>query len=354
MRSARRSSSFRRCGGCGWWHRTERTRDTALERGRELLALAERLDDPALLLEGHHALWPVLVWLGKADAARRHLDRGMALYDKARHRSHAFVYGGHDPGVCCRKVASWAFVDPRLPGPRPRGERRLARAGQGAGSSHEHRRGARLGVRVSRPATRVPGSPGARACPDRAVDRARSVTVARGGNDHRRGRPCRARRRNGGDRPDQTRARGLRIDRGATCSCRTSFLSWAARARRSASLTRVCASSARRWRSPARRVSVCGRQSWVAWKASYALPRIRTTSPKPIGCFRRAIEIARGQAARSWELRAASSLARLLVAAGRRDEARRTLADVYDWFTEGFDTADLGEAKALLDDLTPT
>jgi predicted ATPase len=71
-------------------------------------------------------------------------------------------------------------------------------------------------------------------------------------------------------------------------------------------------------------------------------------------CSRRAIEIARRQAARSWELRATSSLARLLVAAGRRDEARRTLAGVYDWFTEGFDTTDLSEAKALLDDLVTT
>src|SRR6266508_1524577 len=54
-----------------------------------------------------------------------------------------------------------------------------------------------------------------------------------------------------------------------------------------------------------------------------------------LDCFRHAIEIARRQAARSWELRATSSLARLLVAAGRRDEAGRTLAGVYDWFTEG-------------------
>jgi hypothetical protein len=51
----------------------------------------------------------VLVWLGSADAARCHLDQGKVLYDRARHQSHAFVYGGHDPGVCCRKVASWAF-----------------------------------------------------------------------------------------------------------------------------------------------------------------------------------------------------------------------------------------------------
>src|SRR5262249_7834109 len=80
----------------------------ALDLRARLLALAERLAAPALLLEADHALWPVLVWLGHAQAARRHLDRGMALYDKAQHRSHAFTYGGHDPGVCCRKVASWA------------------------------------------------------------------------------------------------------------------------------------------------------------------------------------------------------------------------------------------------------
>jgi adenylate cyclase len=70
-----------------------------------------------------------------------------------------------------------------------------------------------------------------------------------------------------------------------------------------------------------------------------------------LDCFRRAIEIARRQAARSWELRAALSLARLLVADGRHDEARRTVAAVYDWFTEGFDTADLQDARAFLEDL---
>ena len=68
-------------------------------------------------------------------------------------------------------------------------------------------------------------------------------------------------------------------------------------------------------------------------------------------CFRTAIEIARLQSARSEELRATTSLTRLLVNQGRRDEARRMLADIYGWFTEGFDTADLKDAKALLDDL---
>ena len=68
-------------------------------------------------------------------------------------------------------------------------------------------------------------------------------------------------------------------------------------------------------------------------------------------CFRTAIEIARRQSARSEELRATTSLARLLAKQDRRDEARAMLAEIYGWFTEGFDTADLKDAKALLDEL---
>ena len=68
-------------------------------------------------------------------------------------------------------------------------------------------------------------------------------------------------------------------------------------------------------------------------------------------CFERAIEVARKQSAKSWELRSTTSLARVLRDTGRRDEARAMLADIYGWFTEGFDTADLIDAKALLDEL---
>ena len=67
--------------------------------------------------------------------------------------------------------------------------------------------------------------------------------------------------------------------------------------------------------------------------------------------FRTAIDIAREQKARSWELRATVSLAKLLAKQGKGDEARAMLADTYNWFTEGFDTADLKDAKALLDQL---
>ena len=71
-------------------------------------------------------------------------------------------------------------------------------------------------------------------------------------------------------------------------------------------------------------------------------------------CFQHALAIARRQQARSWELRAAMSLARLWQQQGKRAEARALLAPVYGWFTEGFDTADLQEARALLDELNVT
>jgi predicted ATPase len=72
---------------------------------------------------------------------------------------------------------------------------------------------------------------------------------------------------------------------------------------------------------------------------------------KAQACFERALTLARAQQAKSWELRAATSLARLLSYQGKRKMARDLLAPIYDWFTEGFNTSDLRKAKALLREL---
>jgi predicted ATPase len=69
------------------------------------------------------------------------------------------------------------------------------------------------------------------------------------------------------------------------------------------------------------------------------------------GCFQRAIEVSSRQRARSWELRATTSLARLWQAHGKGEAARKALVEIYGWFTEGFDTPNLREAKALLEEL---
>ena len=83
---------------------------------------------------------------------------------------------------------------------------------------------------------------------------------------------------------------------------------------------------------------------------------LRVTQPDAVAesesLFRRALEIARGQEARSFELRAATNLARLLHDQGRMSEACAELAPVYGWFTEGFDTQNLKDARALLEELS--
>ena len=85
-------------------------------------------------------------------------------------------------------------------------------------------------------------------------------------------------------------------------------------------------------------------------KGEAILRRDSSAIAKAEKCFRKAIEIAESQSAKWWELRATVSFARLLSDTGRRAEARTILSDIYNWFTEGFDTADLKDAKALLDE----
>jgi predicted ATPase len=98
-------------------------------------------------------------------------------------------------------------------------------------------------------------------------------------------------------------------------------------------------------------------------KLSVASGQLSVTNPQPPiphpqteaeACFYKAIEIARKQSAKSLELRAVMSLSRLWQSQGKKDEARQILAETYGWFTEGFDTKDLQEAKALLAELDTT
>jgi predicted ATPase len=98
------------------------------------------------------------------------------------------------------------------------------------------------------------------------------------------------------------------------------------------------------------------KETWYEAEVHRIAGEIALMSPEPDAakaeaCFERALAVAREQQARSFELRAAMSIARLWREQGKRDEAREILAPVYGWFTEGFDTLDLKQAKALLDEL---
>jgi predicted ATPase len=98
------------------------------------------------------------------------------------------------------------------------------------------------------------------------------------------------------------------------------------------------------------------KEKWCEAEVHRIAGEIALKSPQPDAAkaekyFERALVVARQQQAKSWELRAAMSKARLWRDQGKRDEARELLAPVYGWFTEGFDTLDLKEARALLDEL---
>jgi len=98
------------------------------------------------------------------------------------------------------------------------------------------------------------------------------------------------------------------------------------------------------------------KERWCEADIHRTAGEIALMSPEPDAAkaeayFDRALAVARAQQAKSWELRAATSMARLWRDQGKRDEARNLLAPVYGWFTEGFETLDLKEAKALLDEL---
>jgi predicted ATPase len=98
------------------------------------------------------------------------------------------------------------------------------------------------------------------------------------------------------------------------------------------------------------------KERWFEAEANRIAGEIALLLPEPDvakaeAYFERALAVARKQQAKSWELRAAMSMARLWRDQGRRDEARDLLAPLFGWFTEGFDTRDLKEAKLLLDEL---
>jgi predicted ATPase len=98
------------------------------------------------------------------------------------------------------------------------------------------------------------------------------------------------------------------------------------------------------------------KERWYEAEVNRIAGEVALTLPKPDvekaeACFDRALAVARAQQAKSWELRAAMSMARLWRDQGMPQQARELLAPVYDWFTEGFDTLDLKQAKALLDEL---
>ena len=302
--------------------------------------------DDELRLQAHHSAWATCLFAGEPAAAREHSEAGLHLYDPERHRSHRLLYGGHDPGACAGYLgaqAHWLLGYP---------DKALALASEAL----------TLAKRIGHPFSLEDSllkdamlhlDRGEPELALQQLEAAEALVV-----EQRLGFVMEP-----------------RFLRGAVLSAQKAFEEAIACLReglasrlgamrfRLYGLVRLAEALARQGQHRAalaatreglRTEEKTGHRQWEAelrrleGVALVGLNRLAEGQH----AFQDALRSARKQQAKAYELRAATSLARLWGEQGRRTEARKLLAPVYGWFTEGFNTADLKEAKMLLDELT--
>ena len=321
----------------------------AYELGEQLLTLGQSEEDPAFLLEAHRAMGTTLFWLGQFPQARAHLEQGIDLYDPQQSRSLIALYG-QDPRVTCLGYTAWVLWVLGYPDQAMKKShealalaqelshpfslafalvwtaqvRRFRRDGQATQElaeavialSHEQGFTQRLaeamiqrGWALAEQGQREEGSTQIRQ--GLAAFRATGANV---GLPHNLAMLA------------ETRVKGKQIDEGLSVL---------------AEALAIANSGGVHWYEP----------ELYRLKGESLLEFSAEQHAAAEACFRQALDIARQKQAKSCELRAAMSLARLWQQQGKRAEACELLAPVYGWFTEGFDTADLQDAKALLEAL---
>lgn len=350
----------------GLWefHQMRGELQIALALANELLNLAQESQNPDLLVEAHSAQGQTLLPSGNLLLAQEHLQQGLALYEPRKHRAHAFLYGGYDPGVAYRSFLAWnlwllGYPDQALKHisemlaflqefPHPYS---LAFALNFSVLLHQLRREAR--------ATREQAEEIIAYCRRHDMTDLEWGTIQRGWALAEQGQA---------EGAAQIR-QGLAVYRTMeTEIMRPYFLSL---------LTEVCKNegemeqglatlleafaltdrTGERWceaelyrlkgELTLQKFNVQG-SAFQAPNTQHLTPNVQTEVE---GYFLKAIQIAQKQQAKSWELRTSTSLARLWQRQGKQAEAYNLLSNVYSWFTEGFDTKDLQEAKALLEEL---
>jgi predicted ATPase len=326
---------------------------TKHELATKLLALAEGLGDPGLRLQAHHCLWATSFHLARHEACCEHVEKGLAVYETGDYRSHASIYGGHDPKVCGigeRALALWllGFPDRSLATSREAigWALRLAHAGTFVHALHF----SLLLHRYHRDARTVQARAEEliRYAEDQGFSVHRAVgTVYLGWALSALGQPERGieHMRQG---LEEQEAIATREDFPVLFEMLASAYAAAGRPELGRDvLDRALVETER-----------SGLSYWTAELHRSRGEVLLAVSPdheaEAEARFRRALELARGQRARSLELRAALSLARLERGRGRPAAGYELLAPIYSWFAEGFETLDLRDARALLGDLAPS
>jgi adenylate cyclase len=313
--------------------------------------LAEQQNDDDFRIQAHHSAWASFAWTGEFAAGRDHAELGISLYNPEKHRAHALTYSGHDPGVCAWMTGGLSLWFLGYP------DRALANA----------RRALKLAEQIAHPPTVAHalhfGSILHQLRRDPPTVSAWGERLVRLAGEHRlelydalatfaRGWAM--------ANQDQAKAGLMELRRGMDACLGLGMRIFQpyqqavlAEAHLRAGETQmglgvleeamrfVTESGVRFWEAELRRL-----------KGTF-LTHLAPGEPQEAeACYQEALSVARHQQAKSLELRSAMSLARLWRDGGRRDEARELLAGVYDWFSEGFETPDLRDAKALLDELS--
>ena len=314
----------------------------------QLFHVARNLDSRDILLQAHHTAWTTRFFRGMLTDAKAHIDAGLAIYDEVRHAGHRFLYLDHDPAVCGQAsgaVLYWLLGFPkqglRLEHDAITLARRLRHA-----PSLAH---ALLFVGLARIARDDPDAATAAATEllalseEYGLPQARAIAlVLLGWSVGQTGDIVEGLRflEHGMAARNQL---GVRIN---LPLCFGLMAETHLKARRYGDSNEqldlafgVCSELGERWYLPRMHML---RAHLLVQQHSH---RDAEAS------LHMAIDVAQAQSAKGWELRAANSLTRMWCEQGKHTEARDLLAPVYNWFTEGFDTPVLKEAKALLDEL---
>jgi predicted ATPase len=346
---------------------------TAHKLAEQLLSLAQSPRATALLLEAHTALGNTLLFVGKLASARRHLEQGIALYDPHQHHSHAFLYG-QDPGVVCRSYESftlWLLGYPDQASRQSYEALALARE-----LSHPFSQAFALNfvtnIHWFRREVHTVREQADALC---ALSSEQGFPLPLGTGMILRGWAL-AEQGQGDEGLKQIRE-GLAVWRATgaerffwPCLLAPLAEAYGHKKEPEEGLTVVAEALAI--------INTTGESFYEAelyrlkgeltlqkeargWRPETSLPFSQASNLKPQvsngvtqeaeGYFHRAIEIARQQSAKSLELRAVMSLSRLWRQQGKQQAARNQLSEIYNWFTEGFNTADLRKARALQEEM---
>jgi class 3 adenylate cyclase/predicted ATPase len=322
---------------------------TAHALGERLLTIAQQVQDPVMLVAAHRALGSTLSFLGVPALAHTHFTQGMALYDPQQHRASASLYGG-DAGVFCHIYSAWTLWLLGYP------DQALARNDEGVTLAQQITHPLSLGAALSCAAAFHQFRHKKRctqACAETAIslatDQGFLVWMAIGSILRGWALVQQGQTKEGIEQMHQ----GLRAFHATGAEINQSyFLALLADAHG----TMVQPEAGFTVLTEALTHAETMGERWYEaeiyrLRGALLLQQTADNQAEAETCFQKALEVARNQQAKSWELRATTSLAHLWQQQGKRQEAYDLLAPVYNWFTEGFATIDLQEAKALLEAL---